>query len=60
MNHFPLASEAAKKAVVAPIRRPFGGSRAVNMNKPRYIIYKVNRFCLLRILKDAILVGNLS
>lgn len=34
-NQFPLANEAAKKAVVAPIRRPFSGSRAVNVNKQR-------------------------
>uniref|UniRef100_A0A5B6ZYC6 Uncharacterized protein n=1 Tax=Davidia involucrata TaxID=16924 RepID=A0A5B6ZYC6_DAVIN len=35
-NQFPLATEAARKAVVAPIRnRAFNRSRAVNVNKLR-------------------------
>lgn len=35
VNQFPLASDAAKKAAAAPIRRPFSGSRAGNIKKPR-------------------------
>ncbi|KAI3453826.1 hypothetical protein Pfo_010489 [Paulownia fortunei] len=38
-NQFPLATDAAKKAVVAPIRgRAFNRSRPFNVNKPRYPI----------------------
>lgn len=35
-DQFPLATEAARRAAVAPIRnRPFSRSRAVNVNKQR-------------------------
>ncbi|KAF7151099.1 hypothetical protein RHSIM_Rhsim02G0244500 [Rhododendron simsii] len=35
-NHFPLATEAARKAAVAPIRnRAFNRGRGLNVNKPR-------------------------
>ncbi|CAK9143160.1 unnamed protein product [Ilex paraguariensis] len=38
-NQFPLATEAARKATVAPIRnRTFNQSWAMNVNKPRYFI----------------------
>ncbi|XP_058203583.1 uncharacterized protein LOC131317911 [Rhododendron vialii] len=35
-NHFPVATEAARKAAVAPIRnRAFNRGRGLNVNKPR-------------------------
>ncbi|OIT27021.1 PREDICTED: uncharacterized protein LOC109214532 [Nicotiana attenuata] len=43
-DQFPLATEAAKKAAVAPIRnRPFNRSRAVTVNKQRFGAPSVQR-----------------
>ncbi|KAL6997994.1 hypothetical protein U1Q18_008118 [Sarracenia purpurea var. burkii] len=38
-NQFPLATEAARKAAVVPIRnRAFNRGRGVNVNQPRYLV----------------------
>lgn len=45
-DHFPFATEVARKAVGGPTRnRPFN-RRTVNWNKPRYIIFVVLSFAL--------------